>query len=133
MPQINGEKARNDMMAAPKESLMKKFLILYHATQPSEEMMAKMTPGQMKAGMELWMSWSKTNASSIAELGAPLGHAKSVKPDSTSDSNTTIRGYSILQADSFNDVKKIIDGHPHFHSGPDSSVEILEVIPMPGM
>src|SRR5262249_1684293 len=53
---------------------MKKFLVLYKAsTAAFEQMMKNTTPEQQKAGMDAWMAWGKKAASSIVDMGAPLG------------------------------------------------------------
>ena len=43
-----------------------------------------------------------------------------------------VRGYSILQGESLEEISKLLDGHPHFHS-PNASVEVREFLSMPGM
>ena len=43
-----------------------------------------------------------------------------------------VGGYSILQGESLEEISKLLDGHPHFHS-PDASVEVREFLSMPGM
>jgi hypothetical protein len=111
---------------------MKKFLVLYHAPISASEQMAKATPEQAKAGMDLWMSWSKKNASKIADLGAPLRPGKSTQARSASESKSTITGYSLLQDESMDAATKALADHPHFHT-PGVSIEILEFLPIPGM
>ena len=39
---------------------------------------------------------------------------------------------SILQGESLEEISKLLDGHPHFHS-PNASVEVREFLSMPGM
>ena len=58
---------------------MKKFLVLYRASQAGFEQMMKSTPEQQKAGMAAWMNWSEKAAKSIVDMGAPLGKAVAVK------------------------------------------------------
>ena len=43
-----------------------------------------------------------------------------------------IRGYSILQGASIDDIVRLMDGHPHLMM-PGASIDVLEVLPMPGM
>ena len=90
---------------------MTKFLVLYKAsTEAFEKMMKSATPEQQKAGMDAWMAWSKKAASSIVDLG----------------------GYSVLQAESKEALAAQLREHPHFMM-PDSSIEIVELMPLPGM
>ena len=42
-------------------------------------------------------------------------------------------GYSILQAESKEALAETLKGHPHFMMGPNASIEIVDLIPMPGM
>lgn len=111
---------------------MKKFLVLYKASASAFEQAMKSTPEQQKAGMEVWMAWGKKAASSIVDMGAPLGKALKVTPGGTSPIKNDLGGYSILQAESKEALAEALKGHPHFMMGSDSSIEITELMPMPG-
>jgi hypothetical protein len=110
---------------------MKKFLVLYKASAAAFEQAMKSTPEQQKAGMEAWMAWGKKAASSIVDMGAPLGKALRVTPAGASPIKNDLGGYSILQAESREALAETLKGHPHFMMG-DSSIEITELLPMPG-
>ena len=112
---------------------MKKFLVLYKAPTSAFEQMQKATPEQQKAGMDAWMTWSKKAASAIVEMGSPLG--KSVRVDkrgAATPSTNDLGGYSIMQAESKEALAKSLEGHPHFMM-PESSIEVVELMPIPGM
>jgi hypothetical protein len=111
---------------------MKKFLVLYKAPSSSFEQMKKATPEQQKAGMDAWMTWSKKAASSIVDLGAPLGKSLRVTTAGSSPVTNELGGYSILQAESKEALARTLESHPHFHA-PDGSIEVIEVLPLPGM
>lgn len=113
---------------------MKKFLVLYKAPASAfEEMMKSSTPERQKAGMEAWMAWSKKAASSIVDMGAPLGKSAHVsKAGAASDSKNDLGGYSVLQAESRDALAKALEGHPHFMM-PGGIIEIVECMPIPGM
>jgi len=111
---------------------VKKFLVLYKASASSFEQMKSSTPEQQKQGMEAWMAWGKKAASSIVDMGAPLGKALRVTPTSTNSISNDLGGYSILQAESKEALAATMAGHPHFMS-PESSIEIVELMPVPGM
>src|SRR5450631_1078113 len=81
-------------------SLMKKFLGLYKAPTSAFEQMKKSTPEQQKAGMEAWMAWSKKAATSIVDMGGPLGKSLRVTKGGTAASTNDLGGFSILQAES---------------------------------
>jgi hypothetical protein len=111
---------------------MQKFLVLYKASQAAFQQMMKSTPEQQKAGMDAWMAWSKKAASSIVDMGAPLGKTLKVTPAGSSPTTNDLGGYSVLQAESKEALAASLKGHPHFMM-PDSSIEIVELMPMPGM
>jgi hypothetical protein len=110
---------------------MKKFLVLYKAPMSSFEQMKKATPEQQKAGMETWMAWSKKAASSIVDMGAPLGKSLRVTKGGSAASTNELGGFSILQAESKEALGEALKGHPHFMM-PDGSIEVIEFMPMPG-
>jgi hypothetical protein len=112
---------------------MKKFLVLYKAPTSAFEQMKNTTPEQQKAGMEAWMAWSKKAAASIVDMGAPLGKSLRVtKGGAASPTTNDLGGFSILQAESKEALAEALKGHPHFMM-PDGSIEIVELMPMPGM
>ncbi len=111
---------------------MKKFLVLYKAPTAAFEQMMKSTPAQQKAGMEAWMGWSKKAASSIVDMGSPLGKSMRVTQGGASPVTNDLGGYSIMQAESKEALAESLKGHPHFMM-PDGTIEVVEVMPMPGM
>ena len=111
---------------------MKKFLVLYKAPASSFQQMQMATPEQQKAGMDGWMAWSKKAAASLVDMGAPLGKSLRVTTGGASPSTNDLGGYSILQAESKEALAETLKGHPHFMM-PEGSIEVVEVMPMPGM
>ena len=113
---------------------MKKFVVLYMAAGPEfEKMMKNATPEQQKKGMEAWMKWMNANKISIVEGGAPLGKTKRVDSSGASNTKNEIGGYSVVQAESHDAATKIFGkDHPHLQM-PGAWIEIIEIMPMPGM
>lgn len=111
---------------------MKKFLVLYKAPTSAFEQMKTSTPEQQKAGMDAWMAWSKSAAASIVEMGAPLGKSLRVTKSGSSPTTNDLGGFSILQAESKEALVETLKGHPHFMM-PDGSIEVVELMPLPGM
>lgn len=109
---------------------MKKYLVLYHSPVSAREQMAQGTPEQQKAGMDAWMAWAGKAASSIVDLGSPLGDTAHLGGSGTG--RGFIGGFSILQADSLAAANKVLDGHPHLMM-PGASIEVLEFMALPGM
>ncbi len=110
---------------------MKRFLVLYQSETSAEDQMARATPEQAKAGMDAWMAWSRKAGSAIVELGAPLGGGRHLESRATSNGQSQVRGYSVLQASTLDEVVRVLDGHPHLMM-PGASIEVLEALPMPG-
>ena len=108
---------------------MKKFLVLYRAPISAQEQMAKATPEQAKQGMEMWMAWGKRATSAIVDLGSPTGPGLTI---GGAPAQGHIGGFSILQGESLDHVKKSLDGHPHLMM-PGATIEVLEFLPIPGM
>jgi hypothetical protein len=112
---------------------MKKFLVLYKASAAAFEKAMSMTPEQQKAGMETWTAWGKKAAGSIVDMGAPLGKALRVTTSGASPIKNDLGGYSVLQAESKEALAETLKGHPHFMMPGEASIEITEIMPMPGM
>jgi hypothetical protein len=113
---------------------MKKFMVLYMASAAAfEKLMKESTPEQMKSGMDAWMKWMEKNKKSLVEGGAPLGKTMRVDSKGTSSVKNDVGGYSIVQADSHEAAAKIMGtDHPHLQI-PGAWIEIVEIMPMPGM
>jgi YCII-related domain len=98
-----------------------------------EKMMKNSTPEQQKKGMDAWMKWMNANKTSIVEGGGPLGKTKRVDTKGAADTKNGIGGYSVVQAESHDAATKIFGkDHPHLQM-PGAWIEIIEIIPIPGM
>jgi len=111
---------------------MKKFLVLYRASKAGFEQMMKSTPEQQKAGMDAWNAWSKRAATAIVDMGGPLGKSVRVTKKGTEPVFTDFGGYSVLQAESKEALAATLKEHPHFMM-PDGFIDIVELMPIPGM
>ena len=110
---------------------MPKYLVLYRASADANEQMANTTPEQAQAGMELWMQWAAKARSAIVDLGSPLGHVTTLgKAKAAADQ--AVGGFSVLEAESTDAVTTLLDGHPHFHTPGNVSIEVYEFLPIPG-
>jgi hypothetical protein len=110
---------------------MAKFMVLYRASGTVMEQMSSASPEDAQAGMELWMQWAGKAGDALVDLGSPLAPVSTV--GAPADDGLQIAGFSILEADSADDVTKLLDDHPHFQMPGDTSIEILEFLPIPGM
>jgi hypothetical protein len=109
-------------------------MVLYRSSVSATEQMGS-DPEAAQAGMQLWMNWAGRVGGSMADMGSPLGSVAIVTASgSTPDiSGPLIGGFSVLEADSLDAAKKLLDDHPHFHAPGDPSIEVLEFLPVPGM
>jgi hypothetical protein len=64
--------------------------------------------------MDAWMAWSKKAASSIVDMGAPLGKSVRVTKETTSPGTNELGGFSILQGESKEALAATLNDHPHF-------------------
>jgi hypothetical protein len=128
--------------SAPKKSARpapaqkgKRFLIIYHAPFDATAQTSDMTPEQQAEGMALWKAWAKRAGSKLTDLGAPLVKGKRLHPNgSTAPSTKDVAGYSLLQAEDWDDVMDLLSGHPHISGWhPDATIEIHETMLLPGM
>ncbi len=113
---------------------MKKFIVIYHATNEGMKQMAAATPDQQKAGMEGWMKWAQRCGDKLVDLGAPLMGGLVLGANGENQHSTKeVTGYSVLQANDMKEAITLLDGHPHLGMGGACSIEIHETMPIPGM
>lgn len=109
---------------------MKKFMVLY--MMPAEtmaDMMKTMTPEAQKASMDEWNTWMESHASDFADKGAPLGKNKRVSASGVEDIRNEVGGYSIVQAESYEDAVKLVQSSPHAGMG-GMYTEVMEIVQM---
>ena len=111
---------------------LKTFLVLYHAPMASLKQMGKMSPEDKQKGMALWMKWAKKCGDKLINMGAPLGGGVALDPAGSSPSKKNVAGYSIVQAASMAGAQSLMKGHPHFGYAKACTIEVHEVLPMPG-
>jgi len=111
---------------------MTKYLLLYRAPVSAQDQMANATPEQAQAGMDAWMQWAGRAGSAITDMGAPTSYSGTVGATYPA-SEGNIGGYSILEADSLDALKQLLDGHPHLMMGDAAGIDIHELLDMPGM
>ena len=114
---------------------MKKFMVLYMASSADfEKAMKSSTPEQQKKGMDGWMKWMEKNKKAIVDGGGPLGKTKRVDSKGASNTKNGVGGYSIVQAPSHDAAAKLFGkSHPHLQMMPGAWIEIVEIMPIPGM
>jgi hypothetical protein len=117
---------------------MKNFLAIYLGAPGSPKFaeFIAMEEGKRKKieaqGIQAWGDWMKTHASVIVQTGGPLGKTKKVSAQGVSDTKNNLSGYVVVKAESADEAAKLFLKHPHFSIFPGDSVEIIEVLPIPG-
>lgn len=110
---------------------MGKYMVLYRSTMTAAEQMAQGDPSMAAAVMAEWTKWATRAGDHLVDLGSPLNEAGFV-PAGNGNGGTHIGGYSVMQAESVDEVNTLLEGHPHFQS-PGASIEVLEFLAIPGM
>lgn len=110
---------------------MKKFVVIYYASTSAVEATKKLSPEEMKKGMDAWKEWAKKCSDSLFDLGNVLTNGQVITESGSSPTNNEVTGYSILQAENMEEAKKMLIGHPHLGWITGCSIEIYEEIPMP--
>ncbi len=113
---------------------MKKYIVLYHAPQDAMKGMENMSKDEQAKGMEAWMQWANKLGSNLVDMGTPLMNGQHLSPDGKSTaSKKQVSGYSVIQAESLENAKKLLEGHPHLGWNAECSIEVHEAMPLPGM
>lgn len=112
---------------------MTKYLLLYRSAVSPQDQIANASPEQAEAGMEAWMTWANTAGSAMVDLGSPVAASGSVGATSSAGTsgNTHVGGYSIMQADSADALKGLLEDHPHLMLE-GSAIEIFEFLELSG-
>jgi hypothetical protein len=117
---------------------MKRFLAVYIGTEDAlararwNELDEATRQQRTAAGMEAWMQWGTTHAAAIVDHGGPLGKTKRASHEGITDIRNLLTGYTVVQAESHAAAARMFERHPHFSIFPGDSVEIMELLPIPG-
>jgi hypothetical protein len=117
---------------------MKDFMAVFVGSMSSPKMQEwmKMDEGKRKQlegeGIKKWGDWMKTHSSAIVQGGGPLGKTKKISAQGISDIKNNLSGYVVVKAESQEAAAKMFENHPHFAHFPGDSVEVMEVLPIPG-
>jgi hypothetical protein len=116
---------------------MKKFLAVFTGAPESMEKWKNLNEAarkeQEKKGVAAWQAWASKNQSRIVEMGGPLSKTKRVDPKGIHDIRNQLGAFTIVQAESQEEAAKLFLNHPHFTIFPGDGVEVMEVLPIPGM
>ena len=111
---------------------MATYLVLYLSSSSAQEQMASTTPEQGQESMQEWTRWAEQAGSALVDLGKPLAAAFSVPGGSGTHQGLHVGGYSVMQAGSPDELRRILEGHPHLKA-PGAVIEVHEGLELPGM
>ena len=95
---------------------------------PETERLAK-----QQEGIAAWKAWAEKHQAAIVAMGGPLGKTKKVSQRGIDDTSNEMGAYMVVRADSHEAAAKMFERHPHFTIFPGESVEIMPVLPIPGV
>ncbi|HUD81263.1 MAG TPA: hypothetical protein VMR08_01375 [Patescibacteria group bacterium] len=108
-------------------------MILYNSPVSARDLMADSTPEDVQESMAAWIAWRDEAVKTVKfEFGLPLQAVSQVTKDGLKDSNSLVSGYSMIESDSKQTVLDLVKSHPHLKRQ-GASIEVLEMLPMPGM
>ena len=95
---------------------------------PEDERRAK-----EQEGIAAWKAWAEKHHAAIVSMGGPLGKTKKVTQHGIEDTSNEMTGYTVVRADSHEAAAKLFEKHPYFMIFPGESIEIMPVLPIPGV
>ncbi len=111
---------------------MKTFVALYMGKPGETPGPGDLSEETIAKGMAAWGDWMARHAAEVVDTGGPLGKTKKTSAGGVSDIRNAVTGYVVVRAESHEAAAKMFEGHPHFAIFPGDSVEIMEVLPIPG-
>jgi hypothetical protein len=116
---------------------MKNFLAIYIGTGDAFKKWGELSESERKqreqTGMKAWGDWMAKHQKAVVVQGGPLGKTKHIAAPGISDIKNNMTGYVVVQAESHEAAARLFENHPHFTIFPGDSVEVMEVLPIPGM
>jgi hypothetical protein len=114
---------------------MSKFLVLYQAPPSVLDEWMKTDPEVRKeeeAKMRsAWNTWMEVHGKSIIET-AGAGKTKHIEGGAVTDIKNNVMLYSLVEAESADEVVEMFKAHPHFGI-PEASIEVMQANPLTGM
>jgi hypothetical protein len=107
---------------------MSKYLYLYRG--PARPM-DQFTPEETAEQMQAWGQWMDRIGAALSDGGAPFGERAAVADDGTTPAPGDLNGYTIVEADSLDAARALLEGHPFLSEGKGRfSIEVFELVPM---
>jgi hypothetical protein len=84
-------------------------------------------------GMAAWKAWVEKHQAVISAMGGPLGKTKKISGRGIEDVSNEMGAFVVVQAESHEAAARLFEKHPHFTIFPGESVEVMPVLPIPGI
>ncbi len=108
---------------------MARFIFVYKG--PATDM-SDMSEAQSKAVMDAWNQWIQKLGTSLVDVGKPMANGISLVDDGSTGTPAQLNGYSIVEAETMEEAKKLADGHPFLSEGKGNfAIDIYELLPVP--
>jgi hypothetical protein len=105
-----------------------KYIYLYRGPA---RLMGEFTPEESAEQLAAWGEWMGRVGPALVDGGAPFGARSAVSDDGTSPEAGDLNGYTIVEADSLDAARALLDNHPFLTEGKGRfAVEVFELIPM---
>ena len=102
---------------------MSKYMVFYNTTSAIRAQMAEIPADQAAAGMQEWMTWGARVGDRLVDMGSPLVNE--------GDADVQVSGYSVIEADSQEQLNGFLEGHPHAAAG--GTISTQKFMDVPGM
>ena len=86
-----------------------------------------------REGIAAWGAWMAKHKDVLVDVGGPLGKTKKVSPAGIEDISNDMGGFVVLRAASHEAAAKLFENHPHFTVFPGERVEVMPIMPIPGV
>ena len=83
--------------------------------------------------MAAWHAWVEKHRAVIVDMGGPLGKTKQVSGSGVDAASNEMSAFTVVRADSHEAAAALFENHPHFSIFPGDSIEIMPILPIPGM
>jgi len=117
---------------------MKTYLAVFTGNQESttksgwRDLSSDERKAREEKGIAEWGKWMADNADALVFEGGPLGKTKEVSKAGVKDISNMLAGFVVFKAPSHEAAAKKFANHPHFMIFPGVSVEVMELLPIPG-
>ncbi len=84
-------------------------------------------------GIAAWKAWLEKHQAAVSAMGGPLGKTKKITGRGIEDVSNKMGGFVVVRAESHDAAAKLFENHPHFTIFPGESVDLMPVLPIPGV